>query len=227
MTPAYVPGAIVVVRKKSIRVGDAVLARIDAGEVFKRVISREDDIITLANDHQPRVRTEILEKDVTGVVVYTFPMTTPAPKPRKRYGRVVASVAAAVLMVMAALQLISFDTFIPILDSYWLPINGALLGAILVTLTVAALPFLLYMKVSQLARLVSVVAGWLIAICWLLLGVYTYTTVNALSSTGHLGGIIATSPGVWTVLFGVVLCVLVAVAHWSLGLSFRKVFRPV
>lgn len=222
MIPAYVPGMVVIIREKDIRVGDAVLAQVDGSEVFKRVISRKGNGVTLANDHLPRIKTDMQTDDVIGVVAYTFPVATPAPRARKSYAKVIASVAAAVLMAMAATQLISFDTFIPVLDSYWLPISGAALGAILVTLTVAALPFLLRMAVSPLARLTSMLAGWLIALCWLLLGIYTYVTTNALVSTGHLGSVVDTPPGVWTVFFGIMLCLLIAASHWSLGLPFRK-----
>lgn len=222
MAPAYTPGMIVAVYRKAVCIGDAVLIRVDGNEVVRRVIGSKEGSLTLASDHLPKEKVTAKVEDVIGVIVFSFPMATPAGKPRKPYARVLASVTAAILMGMAAMQLISFDLFIPILDSYRLPIEGAVIAAILVTLNVAALPFLLHMAVSPLARMFSMAAGWMIAICWLFLGFYAYYTPDFLISTGHLGGVIDTSPGLWAIAFGVGLCLLVILSNWSLGFSFKR-----
>lgn len=143
---------------------------------------------------------------------------TVAPRPRKPYARIVASIAAGILIAMAATQLFSFDKFIELLDSYWLPgANGAVLGAVIVSLEVLALPYLLQMALSPAARLVSMIGGWLITMLWLGLGFFLQTTTHALESTGHLGTVIDTPPGMWTIFFAVGLLMLIVTSDWLLG----------
>lgn len=102
-------------------------------------------------------------------IVATWPSA-----PRTKESQTVAIVLAAVLAVMTAAQLFSFEKFIPLLESMQLPgeATGRIVAALLVALSVAALPFLLQMKLSIGFRWLSMGAGWLVLALWLLLAVW-------------------------------------------------------
>lgn len=219
MSPALIPGAVVLMARRTAHRGDVVLAQSKGGEVLKRVVTAKGSNLTLANDNGAPHREMIARSAVLGVVVFALPGASVAPRPHMPFARVVASACAAVYIVMALTQLFAFDKFIELLDENWLPhdISGVLLGALLVSLTVMAIPYLLHMSLSLAARLISQIAGWLVALLWLGIGFLTEAVGQGHASTGHLSTLVDTPPGVWTVVFGGVLLSLVVISSWMLG----------
>ena len=99
-----------------------------------------------------------------------FTQSILAPQPRTKNSATVALLLAGILVIMAVGQLFSFEKFIPLIESYWLPGGhgtAVVVASLLVTAEVFALPFLLRMRLSTLMRIVSMVAGWLVVAGWL------------------------------------------------------------
>ncbi len=148
-----------------------------------------------------------------------FVKATPAPTPKTTNIRSIALLYGLILMVFALTQLVTFQDFILIIDSYWLPLDRqltALYAALIVTLELLAVPFLLRFKLSPAMRLLSMVAGWIIAAFWICMSVWLVLTDNAVSSIGFLGGLITIMPGLGTVLVATAMGILAAWASWGM-----------
>lgn len=131
------------------------------------------------------------------------------PAKQSKKTRVFGLAAAAIFTVMAVTQLIGFERMPDTLSIFW-PANlgsGALpLAAFLVVCEVFALPFLLAMRLSVLARICSFFVGCLVI-------VYCFAaTINAFSSpefsSGILGSYVTMSGGVTVLLFTIVTTVV-------------------
>lgn len=220
MMPFLMPGTLVLVTKGQLSVGSIILVVLGGHEMARRVVGVSASKVTVVSDHDPKTLTTISRDAVVGVVTRLLPGAVPAPRPYKPHARLVAAIVALVLIAMVAAQLVTFEEFSIILGSYGVVASyrAELLGALLTILSVATLPYLLHMTLSRAARVVSIVSGWIVGISWLLLGVFAMLTPS-LSSTGHLGGLVVTPPGVWAIVFGVLLCVAIGVAQWMLGVT--------
>lgn len=139
--------------------------------------------------------------------------TVPVAFAHDPFARWWGAAAALPLIVMVTAQLMSFDTFIVLLYEYF-PLSGAVIGAALVVVTVGAIPALLGMALSPAAQVVSMVAGWVTGVTWLVWAVLTVD--QSIETTGHLGTLVATPSGSGAVLFGVILLVGIAGAQWRL-----------
>ena len=140
-------------------------------------------------------------------------------KPRTKEAQKIAYMYAIILIVFVLAQLFTFDDFLTLIESFWLP-GGApvahLLGGIIVISEVFALPFLLGMKLSPLMRIISMGLGWLVPLVWLKLSFWLVLTVNAVSNIGILGTKVRLIPGWWAVFFSIALGILAAWASWGL-----------
>lgn len=148
-----------------------------------------------------------------------FAKLTEAPKPRTQDSRTVALFFAFVLAAMATLQLFSFEKFIPLIESYWLPGGqgtALLVAGLLVVFEVFALPFLLQMKLSKLMRIVSMVCGWLAVSLWFKLALWSNLTTTALTNNGFFGTSVEIPVGWWAVSFMAALGVLAIWSAWGL-----------
>ncbi len=144
---------------------------------------------------------------------------TSAKKPKTRESQQVAYAYAAVLVILVLAQLFTFEKFLILLESFWLPggkPTAYLLGSIIVVCEVMALPFLLRLKLSPLMRITSMALGWLVPIIWLLLTLWLLFTVNAVSNIGLLGTTVKLIPGWWAVFFCVAIGMMAAWASWGL-----------
>lgn len=148
-----------------------------------------------------------------------------AIEPRTKDSQKIAYLYAALLIIFALCQLYSFDEFLNLLESFWLP-GGAplahLLGGIIVVSEIFALPYLLRMRLSPIMRIISMILGWVTALIWLILAFWLNLTINAVSNTGFLGTTVRLEPGWWAVLFSVSLCLLAAWTGWGLWPGKRK-----
>lgn len=153
-----------------------------------------------------------------------FAMPTPAPKPKTSRIRTVSLLLAAILVVMVVAQLFTYEEFANVIKGMWLPLPqwSPVRAAILVTLEVIALPFLLAMRLSPAMRVVSMVAGWLVAILWLGISLWINLNGAIVANSGFLGATIDLPVGWWNVLFCVSLGVLAGWASWGMWPLRRK-----
>lgn len=125
---------------------------------------------------------------------------------------------AAIIIVMAVAQLFSFEDFPSILAALSLP-GGEVLAkvwsAIIVTLEVAALPFLLSMVLSPAARFLSMIAGWLSIGGWISVSFLAALTEGQIN-IGLLGASVPLVGGWWTFFLSLGLGILMAWASWGM-----------
>ena len=142
-----------------------------------------------------------------------------AKKPRTHESRNIAYMYAAILVIFALSQLFTFDKFLVLIDSFWLPGGTSvayLLAGVIVSSEVFALPFLLGMKISPLMRVLSMGLSWLVPFIWFLLAVWINFTVNAVSNIGFLGTVVILIPGWWAIFFTMSIGLLSAWASWGM-----------
>lgn len=143
---------------------------------------------------------------------------TPAPKPKTRNAWLAGMLLAAFLILMAVGQLFSFEDFPAVVEAMWLPGGQAaatIAAAVLVTLEVLALPFLLGLRLSVLMRVLSMLFGWLVIVAWIVLFIGNMLQGAAVNS-GLLGATVILPIGWWAVFFGIALAVLAAWAAWGM-----------
>ena len=136
-------------------------------------------------------------------------------KPKTSEARQVALMYAVLLTVMAVAQLFSFDEFVPLLATYGLPGGEAgamVMATAMVVATVAALPFLLGMRLSLLMRVVSMGCGWLVPVLWL---VTTVAAMGTSASWGLLGTVVTLPVGGWSICAVAGMAILAAWASWG------------
>ncbi len=139
-------------------------------------------------------------------------------EPLTKDTKIAAFIYAALLIVMVVSQLFSFEKFIPLLDSFNLPapLSEYGLAVTLVICGVLALPFLLRMKVSSGMRFVSMIAGWVVALAWLFLGLWLNVSGVVPETAGLLGASVTLITGWWVVFVAIGFCVLAAWTAWGM-----------
>jgi hypothetical protein len=150
---------------------------------------------------------------------------TPAPRPKSKNIRPIAIVLVAIFTVMAVAQLFTYERFADVLNAYDLPggvATATIAAAWLVVAEVAAIPFLLGMRLSPLARMTGVIAGWLVVIGWLKLSVWGVFTGNTPDNVGIFGDTLVLPGGWWIVFFMAALGVLVAWVSWGMWPSGKR-----
>lgn len=151
-----------------------------------------------------------------------FPKAVKPPKLVKPYAPTLGYIASALLAVMAIIHLFRIDTLVPIIDNAIPGGTGAAstFVVVIVLAEIFALPFLLRMKLSPLAHIVSGFLAVLAPLMWTLLAIWVYdSTVSA----GQLGEFIHL-PGTW-------LLIVVNIAWlsynfytlWTLGYNNLKI----
>lgn len=148
-----------------------------------------------------------------------FVQSTVAPAPKTGNIRPVAIALAAVFIVMAVAQLFTFEKFPEVLANVWLPGGkpmAQVYAAVIVTLEVFALPFLLGMRLSPAMRVFSMVAGWLTVMFWLAVTLWENFSGDVIANSGLLGDTVSLPVGWWNILFCVALGILAAWASWGM-----------
>lgn len=148
-----------------------------------------------------------------------FVQSSVAPPAKTKESAKIALFVAVIYVALAVSQLFTFEKFGPLVTSFGVPGGepvGQLIVSILVVLEVAALPFLLRMRLGQLSRIISMVSGWVtvgvLFTSQILLNMYA----PGASSNGLLGATITVPVGWWSVALAAALGVLVAWAAWGL-----------
>ena len=148
-----------------------------------------------------------------------FVQTTPALTPKTKNAKRIATLYAAILVVMGVAQLFSFDQFLKLVASFDFP-GGARYAyfttSFLVVAEVFALPFLLRMPLSPAFRWLSMVLGWLAALIWTQLTVWLLVQDSFANNVGFLGTVVNLMPGWWAIFFSIGLGILAAWASWGL-----------
>jgi hypothetical protein len=156
-----------------------------------------------------------------------FVHATEAKQVKSKNAQIAGIVVVAFLIIMVVAQLFTYEKFADVIRGLQLPIADELapvVAALIVTLEVAMLPFLLRMRLSPLARIVSMVAGWAVLLFWLVLSFWVTVTFNIAPNSGVLGDTIALPAGAWMLTFFMALSVLDGWASYVLwpDISIRK-----
>lgn len=147
-----------------------------------------------------------------------FVQPTSAPSPKTPIISYASIGLAAIFVILAVAQLYSFEEYPDVIESMSLPTMWppSLYAALIVTLEVLAVPFLLGMRLSPAMRVASMVAGWLVISTWLKISLFLNVSVNAVTNSGALGATIPVAPGWWMVYCFGALAVVVAWVSWGM-----------
>ena len=148
-----------------------------------------------------------------------FVKSTLATRPKTKNVRPISLGLAAVFIIMAVSQLFTFESFPEVINAMGVPGSGdfaSVRAAIIVTLEVAAVPFLLGMRLSPAMRIVSMVSGWLAILIWFIDSLWINLLDVKPASNALLGDTITTPVGWWSVFFCLGLGVLAIWSAWGM-----------
>lgn len=228
MLPSIRSGDIVVGWRGVIRPGSVVIARARGREVIKRVYSIEGDNVDVRGDN-PENSTDSREfgllkiSDILGVIMIHFATSRPAPKLHKPYGAILGWIAATILIVLSLLQLFRIDTFVPEM-THALPGSynfAAILTALVLVMQVFALPFLLRMRLSLFASVLSGIFSVFAPLFWVLVAVWNFGAITTVPQFGEY--FIGVSTG-WLLAINVLWLIFAYTALWALG--FDRAYSP-
>jgi hypothetical protein len=132
---------------------------------------------------------------------------------------------AFILVIFVLCQLFTFNDFLKLIDSFWLPggvPTANILGSIIVICELFALPFLLRMSLSPLMRIICMVMSWLVPLIWIFMTFWINLTINSISNVGFLGTTIQIIPGWWAVCVSLALSLITIWSSWGLWPGKRK-----
>jgi len=227
MSPALRSGDIVVGWKRSLRAGNVAVAAINGREVVKRIERLSNDKAYLIGDNRQhstdsRHYGPVNQRAILGTVMIHFARATKPPTVRKPYAHKLAFILAGAFVVFALLHLVRIDKLIPVIAQVLPGGVGAaeIFVACIVVAEVFALPFLLGLTISPLARFCSGVLVVLVPLAWTCLSIWALGNPNSLgefSSYSHVPS---------NLLIVLLNLAWLTASYWSLHvLSFDKVFQ--
>jgi hypothetical protein len=148
-----------------------------------------------------------------------FAQPTAPPQPKTANVRLISLLLAVLLVAVVVAQLFTFEKFAEVFTGMALPgseVFAPVYGAVIVTLEVFALPFLLAMRLSVAMRVFSMIVGWLAVATWLFLSIWGASIGDSAMNSGLLGATVVLPAGWWSVSFSVALAVLAAWAAWGM-----------
>jgi hypothetical protein len=148
-----------------------------------------------------------------------FVNSTSATKPKNKKIYLASLTFAAILILMVVAQLFKFETFPDIILDMGLTDDGgfaSVYAALIVSLEVAAIPFLLGMMLSPAMRVLSMVAGWIVVAVWFVSNLRMSISSHEYVSSGLLGDTVTLSAGWGSVLFCFGLMILAAWVAWGM-----------
>jgi predicted neutral ceramidase superfamily lipid hydrolase len=151
-----------------------------------------------------------------------FPKAVKPPKLVKSYAPVLGYVAASILAIVAIVHLFRIDTLVPIINDT-LPGGARAAGTFVVVIVLAevfALPFLLRIKLSPLAHIVSGFLAVFAPLLWMLLAIWSYG--NDLS-VGLFGEFVQTPSTLLLLFASAVWLSFNFYTLWTLGYNNLKV----
>ena len=154
-----------------------------------------------------------------------FTQTTFSPVPITKDVQRMATFYAAVLVIMAVVQLFSFDDFLKLVTDFGFSGGrraGYFLASFIVTVEVFAIPFLLRMPLSPAFRWISIVSGWLVSLLWVTITIWLVIKEGIVNNVGFLGASIPVMPGLWAVFISIAFGILATWATWGMWPGRRK-----
>ena len=148
-----------------------------------------------------------------------FAKATPPPQPKTKNIVAISYLATGFIVIMVVAQLFTFENFPALIANLWLPggePTAKIVAALVVIAEVLSLPFLLSMTLSPLFRVVSMTAGWLVGLMWVVLSLWENLMAGAISASGIFGATIPLPVGWWSVFFSVALGILVIWTSWGM-----------
>ena len=122
-----------------------------------------------------------------------------------------------VYLFLAVMQLFSFEKYFTTTSQFLLPgdaITAAFVAGLIPTLEIAALPFLLSMKVSDLTREISKYAAIAAPALWLVIAIWLVITADMSVDSGLLGATTGVPSGWWLVGFsGLLLAAVILIVR--------------
>lgn len=192
MTPALMPGMVVVAFRRRIRPGDVVIARQGDREVIKRVRRIASECVYLEGDNRfestdSRHYGGLEKRAILGTVMIALPSATNPPKLIKPYGIWLGRVAALILIAMATVHLFRIDTFIPLLQTALQAdvLTASVFALVIIMSEIFAIPFALRMRLSPLGHLGSGMLMLLTPFLWLFVSVWTLGVADDIGQLGQ------------------------------------------
>ena len=227
MSPALRSGDIVIGWKRSLRAGRVAVAAINDKEVVKRIERLFDGKAYLVGDNRQhstdsRHYGPVAESAILGTVMIHLANATNPPSVRTPYARKLSLILAGSFVVFALLHLIRIDKLIPTIAKVLPGGAGAaeIFVALVVVAEVFALPLLLGLKISPLARFCGGLLVVLVPLAWTCLSIWALGNPNPLGQFSSYSHISSNLP---IVLFNLAW---LAASYWTLRvLSFDKVFQ--
>ena len=155
----------------------------------------------------------------------SLPRSTEPLQPRYPYGRLVGAGAAGLMAVMAVAHLFRIDTFLPIMHDA-LPFASGVDGLLMICLVIVevfAIPVLLMMRLSPLARVISALFAALAPLVWLWIAIWRFGEPQ---SIGLLGEFVAVQSNWLTLLSLGVWLALNCFVLWLLRFDSVEVWLP-
>lgn len=178
MSPGIMPGDVVIGIERAPRPGDIVVAIQNGREVIKRVRAVVEDRYDLRGDNpsastDSRTYGSVSKQDILAVVMIKLPTATDPPKLTHPYARWLGLGLAIVITLFALIHLFRVDTFLPLIgESLGFGIAASYFFTVgIVVMEVFAVPILLRMKLSPLARFLSGVFAVLVPLFWVLISI--------------------------------------------------------
>jgi hypothetical protein len=143
----------------------------------------------------------------------------PAKPAKTREAKRVAWVYAALLAIMFIAQVVTFQRFVLVLESYGLPGSAqfyAFLAGLLIFSELLSLAFLLRLKLSPAFRIFTMALSWLVPIIWTVLTFSAVVSNSSLTNVGFLGDLVPLVPGWWAVFVSLALMIMAAWVSWGL-----------
>ncbi len=132
---------------------------------------------------------------------------------------------AAIIIVMAIMQLMTFEKFIPVMQNYRVfdnPGMGKVLASSIVAVEVLSLPFLLRLRLSPLMRWLSASLLAATGILWVSLGAWALLTQPPLIGSGLTGSLLSHLPLWLSLTIEGGLCLLTLGAVYILRRDLKK-----
>ena len=144
--------------------------------------------------------------------------TKPTP-PKTKDTVKIAYLYVGILLLLLVTQILTFKGLLNLAESWGMP-GGVLFSnwliAVLIFAEIFALPFLLRLKLSPLARIMSMVMTWIVPVIWVFISLWINLSVNAISNVGMLGTLVQLVPGWWVTFIAIAIGILAAWASWGM-----------
>ncbi len=203
------------------RVGDIVIIQKNEKEIIKRLKKIEKNRVWIEGDNRSgstdsRQFGWIDKSDILGGMKYKLPLAVAPPKLRAKHGIMLGWGATVILIIFSLVHLFRIDTFVPEMARVFNNSVGLafLASALIVTMEVFALPFLMRVRLSPLAQYVSGAFVVMVPLFWLLVSVWTF---GLSISTAQLGEFVSL-PSSWVLLAANIVWLLFSYyVIWALG----------